>query len=618
MGSDNLTYEELLKYNIYDAIKKKAEEEKELFSDNNPAKIENNPLLSDFDYVYQHAEYLFYFCIFHYQNYQKADQYFTLFKALTTKYNLEEDYSKYINTDAYSLKLKWGRFCVELYSFLYHAMQEDEVLIEVINKKEVIDYFTRFSYLYDNDTLFRDSTAVACGELLKYPQFNSYYLGHPKDLIYLIKKYLFLKVPAEVMLNENVIQEISHNMNMYKFYSMLYYVGEQVSEYYYLEEHKKYLDFQIDHMKDGILPCFYDAYLQSDYNIAIDNLRYFAYKWHFDANRISKIFKEKGTNKLKKEDLFKVLTKEYLLDIYISRHFETYPDNLIIDIETLTKFAKENNRSLKGQIIYDFIENFEEKSIDEIIAFYNASKNINSKEILYDDWNKQVESFVRELNESILLPEKIKDHEVGLFNEEKEQKFTEDAVKVFDITDIDAPILVHNTSVSKEDNEKIDKTLDRIKTGYKDRLCLSLQDKNHTTFYTESYTEEEKNKEIKLVFGKMEENRVGIVYHEDAYSIDINDTEFGNFSYSQRLYTVKSLLDNTIRYNEINYVISHKPFLPVALLCEDKIDNYDVTLASKMNIPIFFREKNKVIENTEVGKVNKIKEKGYRTVGILN
>lgn len=618
MGPNDFDFEgkDFLK-DVYAFIKEKAKEEEHLFSDNNPAKIENNPLLADFDYIYQHAEYLFCFCIFDYQNYQKADQYFTLFKVLTTKYSLEEDYNTYIVSDPRVLDLKWERFCSELYSFLYHAMQDERVLIEVINKKEVIDYFTRYSYLYDHNALFRDSTATACSELLKYSQFHSYYLYHPRDLIYLMKKYPFIKVPPDVMLNTNIIQNVTHEIDMYKFYSMLYYVGEQVSEYHYLEEHKKYLDEQINNIKDGILPYFYDAYLKSNHHISIYDIRSFAYRWNFNVNRMCNIFNEKGTNKLKKDTLFQALTKEYLLDIYISRHFETYPDNLIIDIETLTKFAKENHKVLKGQIVYDFIANYKEKSIDEIIQFYNASKNLNIKEILYDDWNKQIESFISELNETILLPEKIEDYEVHLLNEEGKQKLTASDVKIFDITNIDAPILVHNTSVSKENQEAIDKTLQQIKTGYKERLCLSLQDKNHTEFYTESFVEEAKDKEIKFVFGKMEANRVGIVCHEDAYSIGIDTVEFENFGYIRSLYTVQSLLDHTTRYNEIDYLISHKPFLPVALLCENKINDYDINLASKLNISIFFREKKNILENTEIHEDHKVKRK-YQHIGILN
>lgn len=85
MGPNDFDFEgkDFLK-DVYAFIKEKAKEEEHVFSDNNPAKIESNPLLADFDYIYQHAEYLFCFCVFDYQNYQKTDQYFTLFKALST------------------------------------------------------------------------------------------------------------------------------------------------------------------------------------------------------------------------------------------------------------------------------------------------------------------------------------------------------------------------------------------------------------------------------------------------------------------------------------------------------------------------------------------------------
>ena len=89
------TYEEVVAVDIYRAIKMKCEEkdkEVDIFS---IAKVPNNPILADYDWVFEHAEQLFCHCRINYQQYQGVEQYLTLFKVLINKYSLEQDYCEY-------------------------------------------------------------------------------------------------------------------------------------------------------------------------------------------------------------------------------------------------------------------------------------------------------------------------------------------------------------------------------------------------------------------------------------------------------------------------------------------------------------------------------------------
>lgn len=72
--------------------------------------------------------------------------------------------------------------------------------------------------------------------------------------------------------------------------------------------------------------------------------------------------------------------------MFISRNYETDPYNVLIDIETLDEFANQNNRYLRGYNIYDFLVNYESKSVFKIIEFYLKNKDLLLREMLYYDW----------------------------------------------------------------------------------------------------------------------------------------------------------------------------------------------------------------------------------------
>ena len=73
-----------------------------------------------------------------------------------------------------------------------------------------------------------------------------------------------------------------------------------------------------------------------------------------------------------------------------------------------------------------------------------------------------------------------------------------DNVECYDITDVNAPILVHNTAIPIDNIEEVNKMIDRIKKGYIERICLSVQDENHNKYYEEKETKKQKDNKICL------------------------------------------------------------------------------------------------------------------------
>lgn len=573
----NLTYEELLECNIDEAIKLIGEDHREFKTtqerlhayDNNPAKIPNNPLLVDYDWVYEHVEELFCQCKMYYQAYQPTEAYYTLFKALTTKYSLDKDYDELLYTNKIKLDWKWGFFSLNLIDFMTYSF--DDRLKELLSKPDVLNYFLKYPEIYDIENLNHFSSE-GLEIFLKQPRFASHYTNNPYELIQLIRKNLRITIPAEVMLDENVIKTLSRTHHIEEFYYYLHFVREQVADLPFLEEHAQFCDKQVENIKNGILPCYQEKYKKSKKEISIEDIQYFNY---MEQQVIERVFKRSTLETLPKKYIFQELSRYMIIGMFISRNYQTDPYNLLIDIETLHEFANQENRQLQGQDVYQFLVSFEDKSLKETIEFYNQGKNLPLMEILYDDWSKEKDSFIEELNSKIYTPE-------------NSTSITKDNLTYYDITDIEEPIIVHNTTIPIKNKEKIAEAIKNIKQGHKIDICLSIQDQNHNTFY-EEYETKNKNT-LKLAYGPLVPNRVGTICHTDAYSQGINDIEIDNNEFKRRLYTVKSFMDKTTDYNEMVYLVCGIPTPPIGIICEDQITPEEQSIAKELNIPIFYRK----------------------------
>lgn len=572
------TYEEVVKYNIDEAIKIRGEKHLNFattkewleYDDNNPAKIPNNPLLTDYDYVYEHAEEILCQSILYYQQHQSTEAYYTLFKAITNKYPLEEDYNKILYENNNSIKWKWRFYASTLINFLYYSF--DDRIKELLSKPDVINYFLRYPKIFTIDTL-TETSHKAIEALLENQSIANYYIEDYNRLIQLIRKQPKITIPYHIMLDDKIIKDMARTPHIEEFYYKLHFIREQVSDQPFLDEHAKYCDEQINAITNGILPVYQEEYQKAKNNITYDSLYYVNNSMQRQV--MNRIFKRTNQDVLPKDYIYQELSKYMIIGMFISRNFQTDPYNLLIDIKTLQEFAKTENRTLKGQEIYDFLVSFEDKSLEEIIKFYEKGKTLPLMDILYDDWNNEKERFIDELNSS-------------LFALSKTPQITKNGITYYDISDIEEPILVHNTSIPLDNEKRINEMIEQIKKGHKHRICLSVQDQNHNVFYKEE--QHKKTKTIKFAFGTLEKNKVGTIYHKDAYSQGISKIEFENFNYKRRLYTLKTFMDQTSNYNEINYLIKNTPFLPIGIICEDEITEQEQEIAKKLNIPILYRK----------------------------
>ena len=599
LNYDGYKYEDLLKFNVYEAIKLKANEgipKEESIQErwnryrNKPSNVENNELLLDYDYVYQHAEDILVNCKINYQRNQGMEAYYTLFKVIRDKYSMEDDYNSYLYGKSSEILRKWKLFASKFVEFFAYAF--DERLVELLNKADFTSYFFRYPEVY-NEEILEGFGYMGIHKLFKLSEnFCSSYLD--SSLIPLIRQHPKLKIPQSILTNETLVKNITRTCSISYFYFNMIFITENCSDYYYMQEHKRYCDKQIRAIKDGILPWLEKDYMISENKITADKQRIYCY---LTSQVVKRIFQRNDNQLLDKKYFYQELSKYIIVGMFMSRNFETDPYNLLIDIETLYNFAIKNNINLKGSYIYEFLLSFEDKSVFEIIKFYESQKEKPLMDMLYDDWQSQKESFVRELNSNMFNYTQI------------EPSIAETGILYYDITDIINPILVHNTSVPIDDYKGIENLIKRVQTGYIETISLSVHDGLHQKFYEK---EENRNKKtIKFMYGKLEPRRVGTIYHTDAYSQGKNKIEWEHKQYIRTLYTLKDFLKQTINYNEIVYVVEGTPFMPIGIICEDEITEVEVKVAKEMGIKLFLRQKREHIKPiyNDKQKVKKIYER---------
>lgn len=592
---DELTYEDALSDNIEVAIKIKAREKvnskkmstKDYFSfcDNFPATTPNHPLLTNYDWVYENVEVILENFTFSYQKYQGPDEYYMFFRAMTDKYNLEEDYNRvlYMNNDDkqnYIIEQrfisKWRGFAYNFINFFANAFDLRGILDSLFEKKDFVDYFFRYPLLYTPEQL-EEFGYAGMGKLSYYDNYASYYINNPDKLIIKLRRLPKLKVDERIFSNPRFIRQIAHDSNVCKFYYNMMFVLENCTGLEYLEEHKKYCDKEISGISDGIIPS-----LMSDYNKAEDILNKDSCKYSFYSNDnwlrvqvIERIFERLNVEELPKRDFYRELSKYMIVGMLMSRLFLTDPYDLYIDIETLYEYAIKNGKKLDGMELYEFLVNFETYSVDYIIDFYNLVKDSNMMGILYDDINREKEEFISSINDSLFDYSKL------------EVKVDDKGIEYYDLTDVTEKVLVSNTSVPITRADLLEKLVNDVRNGHIYRVCMSLQDKKHRYFYSEG-DHKRTNSTVKFVYGKLDPRKVGIYYHRDAYSHFLNDTEIENNTYKRRFYTLNEFMDMTFNFNEIVYLVNGEPLIPIGVLAEEKISFEEASIAKELGIPIFY------------------------------
>lgn len=246
----NKSYEEALKYDIYEAIERKAEEKfdwynfsyerRREFEQSFPASLAHHPLLIDEVWLYDNIELIIVNEAFKYQKNQGPLEYYMFFKVLTSKYSVDEDYNKYCDGNGFSLKHKWIRFASRLINFINCAPAFKGVLDYLFSKSDFVEYFFRYPFLYDHN-LLETFSCDAISKLLNYPNFASYYLANPNRFIHLLREKEKLKLPP-MFLEDDRLLSLAKTVNVETFYFNMSLLQEKSTCLRLIEKHQLFCD----------------------------------------------------------------------------------------------------------------------------------------------------------------------------------------------------------------------------------------------------------------------------------------------------------------------------------------------------------------------------------------
>ena len=164
--------------NDLNVIKEEAQKLKlaEAEQEQHPSRTPHHPLLLDYNYIYENSHNILKKNKESYLKYQGFQEYYFLFKVLTQKYSLEDDYQKYLKGELTleALHFKWKDFCNNF--ILFFAINKI-ILKQLWAQEDFQNYFIRYIDFYRN---ILDSFASS---ILEVPIFSLIYANNPSRLL---------------------------------------------------------------------------------------------------------------------------------------------------------------------------------------------------------------------------------------------------------------------------------------------------------------------------------------------------------------------------------------------------------------------------------------------------
>lgn len=293
-----------------------------------------------------------------------------------------------------------------------------------------------------------------------------------------------------------------------------------------------------------------------------------------------------------KDILHKVTCLEFG-EILVDRFYKEVTYNFSLDLKNLIKFnnevsviSKENmNRYLTLFKILD-----DKNNVD--IDFYNSfDKDKNYVEEYYDDFSISKQKSYSLINDSLVDCTKIEKQK----NKELSLSY---GVDVYEFKGEKFYMLIHNTSKIKSNPNLVDCVFQKYNECA--GTSMSLISNSKMDFYGNRISYET----IILGFNNLDINHFVHVYNADSFSGYMKSNGIATYK-QNKLYTPNSLIKDTIDYNEIVYQVKtdntkylSKSLKPSYVVAFDKIDQGDIDVAKKFNIPIISIDRSKYKEDS--------------------
>lgn len=272
----------------------------------------------------------------------------------------------------------------------------------------------------------------------------------------------------------------------------------------------------------------------------------------------------------------KILNNSYLdkwLDEYIITYF--YEDNyynFVINLLQMVSFQKSYKKDLvklDNIELYNKFSNIAMLSKEDKIKLFKENKNINLKEMFYDDMRIVKDSAYKEMVDKSLKLDKNN----NIYNNDLSSRYH---VDVYYLNGEEFYTFIRTFKIRNDDlkgnMDYLNSNLDRFSYSFS-----YISDKNIGTM---DYT----RKSITLMYDSINPNNISYVHHSDLHSgKKIKQDSFITNKINE-IKTPEDLINRTSDYNEI--VINGNMIIPKALICYDDITDTDITFAKEHNLVI--------------------------------
>ena len=556
-------YNDLLELNVGRAIKTYADNQ------NNYAEIydviKSRNYVSD-EFIANNLEgILNVYSISHVQDY---DFYIRVFKKVIAKYDMTADYKDYQIND-YRINMKWTLFAEMIVDFI--TCSEDNVTIELFKNDIIRDYLSKFHSFFKYKDCFRSLRHKQLEVFLEIPVYQNEIINLSQseinDLI-INNRLSWGEIPTAILNHPLFIKNVAMNLDSEEYSAAL----EDLEMY----NNTSIIDKYHDLFCDKIMQTYdhkkrYFPFLKE---------KYFGRKIG-NHNLLSQIFISLKLQDISSYMFYQQLSKYIIIGFIFSRFFKTSRYNLSIDMKTLINYIDDPLREVTGSFenrdIYYKLINYKDTDINELVTLYNDFKERNIMHEFYDDWHKAQLEFVDELNSKALNNENL-----GEYNESLTNTF---GVPIYELNGQDYYMIVRNTSIDANSEDIMTKLYEpKISRSY---LSLSIHDQNHFQCFSREDRRHLISSDLKLIYGRLEEKYIGMIYPTDAYTNGISSIEIASDA-SRQLFSLKGLMQNTRWFNDISYVKTEE-LKPIAILCENEIIPEQLKAAQKLNVPILLR-----------------------------
>ena len=445
---------------------------------------------------------------------------------------------------------------VNKFSVLGNLRKENQ--LKVFNSDYIIKLL-KCDFFDSNAFINLDGEVV--NKLIKYDKFLKMFINLSAYEMNVLIKYKKFIIPEYLINNKNLIMKFATTeVSVYREYINNLLVNNYEFACNVEEERLDYVSKKLNSVSNDIMDEYKDY---KDYGIT-DIYTNFEYKIAF---KLHKFYRNRDYDSVIKE--LKKLSEKKMLELIVDAFFKDTTYNFLINLKAILNYKEQNkDYKIKNLDFYLKLMNFHFLNTLEKIELFNKYKGVDLATSFYEDYRKARNLSYESINDSLLKLDKNN----KVYNKELSKKYNRD---VYYLDGEEFYLYIHSSYYGVWMNNK--------KT-----ISISLISHDNIHHYDEGVD--------KIIFGFNKLNIENIMHLSNSDSYTTN--EYGTDKI-QRIYNPRTLMEETVGYNEILYSERNlKDFKPDFIVSFDEITEKQLEVANEMNLPIVVINSKKYVKKS--------------------